>query len=341
MQELVFHGANELRWCDQAPPTLQSDADVLVRPIVVAGCDLDRQIARGQAPFAPPFTMGHEFVAEIVDVSKSRSWTVGETVAVAYQPSCGSCLMCRRGSTNACKNVPATSMYGIGPAGGDWGGALSDCVRVPFADAMLCRLPSGVSALQAANASDNLMDAYRCVAPQLAEIPGGSVLIAGSGGISLMVVDCARRLGAERISYYSQDQLHLEQAEKLGAEIFEITSWPKRFPSHDITVNCTNDEAGLYALISSTGANGFCTSPSIYFRDVSLPMTRMYMKGITLCLGRTNGAGDLPKMLELIASEAIDPLAIEPLVVPWNDVGDALLSDAPKVIAERAPLGKS
>jgi len=229
-------------------------------------------------------------------------------------------------------------MYGIGPAGGDWGAALSDRVRVPFADAMLCRLPSGVSPLQAANASANLMDAYRCVAPQLARLPGASVLIAGAGGISLMAIDCARRLGAESISYYSPDRIHLERAEALGAAVFETPSWPKRFPTHDITVDCTNDPAGLHALICSTQAGGFCTIPSIYFSDVSIPMTRIYMKGITLCTGRTNGAGDLPMILEQIAKGVIDPLAINPAIAPLSEAGDALLSDEPKVIIERAVL---
>ena len=336
MQQLMFEGPGTLAWRDQSPPTLQHREEVLVRPLVVAACDLDRQIVRGLAPFAPPFPLGHEFVAEVIAADGAQSWRPGEVVAVAYQPSCGTCRACRRGITSACERVPKTSMYGLGPAAGDWGGALSDCVRVPFPDAMLCRLPTGVTALQAANASDNLLDAFRCVAPPLAAHPGGSVLVAGSGAISLFAVDCARRLGSERVSYYSPDRTHLERAETLGAEAHEVQSWPERFPTHDITVDCTNEPRGLYALVASTAAGGFCTSPPMYFVDVALPMQRMCMKGITFCTGRTNGAAGLPRMLQEIAQGHLDPLAIGPEVVPWESAAEALLGSAPKVIIDRS-----
>ncbi len=336
MQQLMFEGTGKLAWRQQPPLVLARPTEVKVRPLVVAACDLDRQIVRGQSPFAPPFALGHEFVAEILEVGESRTWQVGDVAAVAYQPSCGTCKMCRRGTTSACQRVPKTSMYGLGPVAGDWGGALSDVVRVPFPDAMLCRLPENVTPLQAANASDNLLDAYRCVGPQLARIPAGSVLVAGSGGISLLVVDAARRLGAGQISYLSPDRLHLERAEALGANAYPVKTWPDRFPSHDITVDCTNDPRALHALVASTAPGGFCTSPPMYFADVTLPMARMCMRGITFSTGRTNGAAGLPRMLEAISKGELDPLAIQPLIVPWREAADALLGGEPKVIIDRS-----
>jgi len=38
-----------------------------VRPKAVATCDLDWLIVNGNSPFQPPFPIGHECVAEIVD----------------------------------------------------------------------------------------------------------------------------------------------------------------------------------------------------------------------------------------------------------------------------------
>ena len=35
-------------------------------------------------------------------------------------------------------------MFGFGSFGGDWGGFMSDLVRVPYADHMLVPLPEGV-----------------------------------------------------------------------------------------------------------------------------------------------------------------------------------------------------
>jgi hypothetical protein len=65
---------------------------------------------------------------------------------------------------------------------GDLGGAMTDLIRVPYADHMLVPLPVDVRAVDAASAGVNLVDAYRCVAPGLVTQPGIPVLIMAGGG---------------------------------------------------------------------------------------------------------------------------------------------------------------
>jgi alcohol dehydrogenase len=90
-------------------------------------------------------------------------------------------------------------MYGFGATGGDWGGMLGDLVRVPFADAMLMRVPDGVAPESIASASDNLPDAWRTVAPHLAANPGAEVLVLGGGARSIgLAAGLAVALGAGR-----------------------------------------------------------------------------------------------------------------------------------------------
>jgi threonine dehydrogenase-like Zn-dependent dehydrogenase len=335
MQALIYTEPGQLCFREVAEPVLSSPSAALVRPIVVTSCDLDGAIVRGLTAFEPPFALGHEFVAEVTQVGEDATVRPGDIVAVAYQPSCGICRMCKRGLTNACREVPKASMYGVGPRGGDWGGALSDRVLVPYANAMLVPLPDGISARQAASASDNLADAYRCVAPQLTQLPGAPVLIAGGGGIALYAADIARRLGSERVSLYAQQRALLERAQALGIDVFSVERWPERFPTHPITVDCTNDPAGLRALIASTEAGGTCTSASMFPGDVPLPLRTMYMKGITFHTSRTHGAAVLPQMLREIARGVIDPLATAPLIASWRDAPEALLSGALKVVIDR------
>jgi alcohol dehydrogenase len=244
--------------------------------------------------------------------------------------------MCAKHVSSACREVPRTSTYGLGKAGGDWGGALADAVLVPYADFMLAPVPDGVSLRQAASASDNVADAYRCVMPHLANDPGAPVLVAGNGAIPLIAADAARRLGASDVSLYSQQAAVLARAEAVGISAFEVAKWPPRFPTHPITVDCTSDPDGLRAVIASTEAGGHCTAASMHFSDVAVPMFMMYMKGVTLHTSRTQGASVLPRMLDAIAQGAVDPLIADPLIASWDDAPDALLAGALKTIVERA-----
>ena len=155
MQELTYTASNALEWREAPEPELSSDAAALVRPLAVATCDLDALIITGQSPFAPPFALGHECVAEVVDTGDAvSSLASGELVSVPFQISCGECEPCRRGRTGNCAEVGFMSTYGFGPAVERWGGFLSDLVCVPYAEHMLVPVPDGVAPAAVASASD-------------------------------------------------------------------------------------------------------------------------------------------------------------------------------------------
>src|SRR5215468_405124 len=148
MQQLTFIEPHKLDWRDAAEPAIAAADDALVRPLVVTTCDLDGPTIRGATPLAMmgPYAFGHEFIAEVVAVGDAvRAVGVGDVVSVSFQICCGECAHCRAGLTGSCQAVPPRSMFGFPHAlGGEWGGALSDRVRVPFANHMLLPLPPGV-----------------------------------------------------------------------------------------------------------------------------------------------------------------------------------------------------
>lgn len=338
MRALLFIGTGQLQWADVPVPRLSGPAEALVRPLAVAACDLDAGIVAGNSPFAAPFQLGHEFAGEVVAVGEDvRGFRVGDPVAVAFQPSCGACAPCGRGHSAACQVATGTAMYGIGAAGGDWGGALAELVRVPYAEAMMTPLPEGVTAAMAAGASDNIADGYRTVAGALAERPGASVLIAGSGCIPLYAAWWARALGAGDVTFVSRDASMVERAAALGAAAERVDGWPRRFRSHAVTVDCTGEPAGLAAVIRSTEAFGRCTSASIYFAgDTRMPLFDMNMKGIRFDTGRVNAAALLPEVLTLIGRHGLAPEALGATVTPWDEMADALLARAFRPIAVRS-----
>jgi len=328
MQQLTYTGPYKLEWRDVDEPHLQADGAALVRPLAVATCDLDALIVAGVSPFQPPFAIGHEGVAEIVDVGDGvRSLQPGQLVSVPFQISCGACEACAAGRTANCSSVPFMSTYGFGPAVEQWGGFLADVVSVPYAEHMLVPVPGGVEPSTLASASDNLSDAWRAVGPALAEQPGADVLVVGgaaAGSIGLYAAGLAVALGAASTMYVDADERRRQTATKLGADT--LAEKPRRLGPYPITVDASADPEGLALALRSTAPDGTCTSTAIYFAEQpQMPLLEMYTKGITFRTGRVHARAAMPNVLALTASGALHPELVTTAVVPWSQAPDALL----------------
>ena len=223
MRQLLVEGPGRTRWADVPDVDLSSPAAAIVRPLAVATCDLDVAVLRGRYPFEYPYPFGHEAVAEVLDVGDDvRTVRPGDLVVVPFQISCGECGPCTRGRTGNCASVPRLSTFGLGTMGGlAWGGLLADCALVPYADAMLVRVPNGIAPAAIASVSDNIADAWRTVGPQLQAQPGAEVLVvggdAGPNSIGLYATGLAVALGAARVEYADNDPVRLAVAADLGA----------------------------------------------------------------------------------------------------------------------------
>lgn len=345
MEQLTFVGAGELEWREASEPSLEGNGEALVRPLAVATCDLDALIVSGHSPFQPPFAIGHECVAEVVEVGDGVAAVApGQRVTVPFQISCGQCEPCRRGRTGNCTTVEPHSTYGFGPAVEQVGGFLSDLVRVPYADHMLVPVPDGIEPARVASASDNLPDAWRTVGPPLADEPGGEVLVAGGAGpgsIGLYAAGLAVALGSGRVVYVDRDAGRLAVAERLGAETVDASAdgFPKRLGPFPITVDSSADADGLGLAARSTAPDGICTSTGIYFADPPpLPLFEMYLKVNTFRTGRTHALQGIAPVLELVGEGKLAPEEVTSRVVPWSEAPDALAElDWTKLVMERAP----
>ncbi len=221
MPALHFLKPGQFEWRDQPKLALAADSDAIVRPLVVARCDLDLYIATGLVKFQGPFAFGHECVAEVIEAGPGAGVVPGQRVIVPFQLSCGRCDSCRRGFTGSCDAYPPLAAYGLGGAPRtDYGGALSDAMRVPFADHMLVPLPDGLDPVAVASACDNIVDGWRGVGPQLAARPGASVLVIGglAQSVGLYAAGCAVAAGAGRVLYLDDDADRRARAAALGAE---------------------------------------------------------------------------------------------------------------------------
>jgi alcohol dehydrogenase len=335
MRELNFIEKGKLEWRDAPAPKIEGDGQAIVRPVALATCDIDVGIVSGPVPFEGPFPFGHECVAEVADVGDSvKSFSPGDLVSVPFQVACGECERCRAGQTGNCESVPRLSMYGL-PGKVSYGGFASDAVRVPYAEAMLVPIPKGVEPASVASLSDNIPDAWRCVAPPLNEHPGASVLIVmGAGSIALYSVAIALALGAERVDVVGGRDRERELAAELGANVVD-EEFPDRAGFYPITVDASADPKGIACALRSTDADGICTSVGIYFQPTPLPLLEMFTQGITFVTGRPHVRTLMPDVLELVREGKFDPAPMTVQTVDWDDAAEALSELRSKTVVQR------
>ena len=337
MRELTFIESGRLEWRQVAEPTLGGEAEALVRPIAASNCDVDTAIVRGDVPLPGPFAIGHEFVAEVVEVGAAVSAVrVGEQVIVPWKVSCGECEQCRCGLVANCTGVAELAMYGL-PFGGGWGAGLSDLVRVPYADHMLLAVPEGLSPATIVSASDNMPDAWRCVASQLQKSPGADVLIIGGGTRStgLFAAGFAEVLGAGRVDYVDRDPGRLEIAAAYGANPIESDPATQRLGPYPITVDASSRAAGLGLALRSTEPGGTCTSTGIYWGDTPLPLFEMYKAGITFQTGLCHARTLLPELLDFLSTGRFRPELAVAETVAWDDAPEAYARLTTKTVVLR------
>lgn len=375
MRQLMYLKKGLLEWREVPEPVLQSPKEAIVRPLVASRCDGDNlplfnnvtspmrlglalhyldpitADAFGRAPYRGPFAIGHECVAEIVSCGEEvRHFRPGATVIVPWSISCGRCQHCNLGLTSKCLEAGETliSAYGFGPTMGPWGGMVSDLVRVPYADAMLVPVPTGIDPLHLASASDNIPDGWRMVGPHLKRRPGAPVLIVGGGArsIGLYAAAIAVAMKSSQVDYVDNNRERLALAESVGANPVEISPrsrWLRRHAPrvsgrYPITADASVSRAGLDFALRSLSAGGVCTGVGYYFqRRTGLPLMQMYLNSSTLHVGVAHARAELPEVLSLVAGGAFKPERITTLVADWDDAPNAFLERTTKVVVRRAP----
>jgi len=236
MKQLTYIKMGKLEWWDVPEPKLQSPDDAIVRPIAASRCDGDCAYLHNPLPIAltagsalhlfdpitkefakTPFAIGHECVAEIVSLGENvRHFSVGQKVVVPWSISCGHCENCQKGMTSKCSTMNKDrllSAYGFGEVLGNFGGMVSDFLRVPLAETTLVAAPDNIDPSILAPASDNIPDAWRTVVPMLKKYPGSPVLIVGGGAksIGLYAAGIAKAMGASQVDYID-NRTHLKNS---------------------------------------------------------------------------------------------------------------------------------
>ncbi len=212
MKALVKRYAAPGIWLEDVPMPEVRVNDVLIKVKKAAICGTDLHMYKwdewSQTHCVPPYTMGHEFVGEVVEIGAGvTSVAIGERVTAEGHIVCGHCRNCRRGMGHVCINSKSVGIFGKD-------GAFAEYVAIPESNIVHLRseIPDDFAAI---------MDPFGNATHTALSFPllGEDVLITGAGLIGTMAAGVCRFAGAKHIVVTDLNPLRLEIAKKMGATI--------------------------------------------------------------------------------------------------------------------------
>ncbi|GAA3938191.1 zinc-dependent alcohol dehydrogenase [Litoribacillus peritrichatus] len=341
MRSLFFEGINQVGWRDIKEPQVMSDHEVLVQTIAASTCYVDNMIISGKSPFEPPFAIGHESVARIIDKGEAvTEFEIGDVVAVPYHRSCGECPSCSNKKPLNCdsKQTPLIPAYGM-PDGENFGGMFTERYRVPYADHALIKIPDGLDPISAVAAGDTLTDAWSTVVPHVRNKPEAKVLITSNAGYGLYAVQWAIAAGAGLVTYVDDDPTRLAVASELGASTVVWVDGIELPPIYDVIVNERQGAESLRLCLLAAAPGAVCENVVIFFEDVPIPIGQMHYSGVTLRSSFCPSRNYMPEVIQDLANGMINPRLVESEIVALEDVPKrfVLPSHKPIVLFEETP----
>src|SRR5689334_9857482 len=192
------------------PQPVIRDNEVLIRVRRAGVCGTDVHIydwdAWAQGRCHPPFTVGHEFAGDVVQVGHLvTDVREGDRVTAEGHIVCGRCHLCRTGNAHVCPN---TRIIGV-----DRDGCFADYIAMPATN--VWQLDDAIS-YEIGGIHDPMGNAFHTALTNT-DVPGSTVLVTGCGPIGPFAVGICRAAGASRIIASDVNATRLELARTMGA----------------------------------------------------------------------------------------------------------------------------
>jgi S-(hydroxymethyl)glutathione dehydrogenase/alcohol dehydrogenase len=205
-------------------------SDVLVRIRATGLCHTDLEVIEGALRYPMPIVLGHEAAGIVEQVGPAaRGVKVGDHVVLSWNPHCGHCFYCDRGSPILCEEY-----LGNGPLAVSFDGesraALADgrelrqlmylgsfgeyCI---VADQQAIVVPQEIPFDRACLIGCGVMTGVGAALNLGAIAHGDTVMVIGCGAVGLAAVQGARLAGAGRIIAVDVTPAKLTLAAKVGA----------------------------------------------------------------------------------------------------------------------------
>lgn len=278
MRGIYFDG-REAVYREDLPKPVPAEGESLVRILMAAVCNTDKEILRG---YRPDFqgVMGHEFVG-VVEESENRE-LVGRRVVGELNATCGKCIYCRTGRLTHCTNRRVLGMH-------DKDGCFGEYMTI---DTSLLHPVPDTLATQKAIYTEPLAAAFE-IMTQVSLEPGKNIAVLGDGRLAYCVVQAMCAAG-RRVTVVGK---HPEKLELFAS--FADTTLERRREGYEIVVEATGSPSGILQALELVRKKGTIVLKSTYAGEVSLPLSQVAVNEISIIGSR---CGPFPPAIEALAS---------------------------------------
>ena len=328
MRAVTFQAPGEVRVEERPEPEIGSPDEAIVRVEAGGICGSDLHIYHGRVGVEPGFTIGHEFVGELIAAGENvTEVAVGDRVLGCYCTACGSCFYCRRGDFHKCDSG---RVFGHGKVLGSLQGAQADQVLVPNANLTLRRVPAGMSSDSALFAGDVMGTGFHAV--ESAGIEAGDVaVVLGLGPVGLCAVQVARARGAARVIAIDTVAERLEMARRFGGEPVHLTEEDPRAAvkaategrGADLVIDAVGHPDALETAIRLARKAGRISATGVYAERAEVHLGLLWVKALEIHSGHANVIAHVDRVLALMAAGVLDPTPLVSRHMALEDAPEA------------------
>lgn len=325
VRAVTFQAPGEVRVDEKPDPELTAPDEAIVRVDASGVCGSDLHIYHGRVAIEPGFTIGHEYVGEVIAAGDGVSGVaVGDRVLGTYCTACGECFFCQRGDFHKCDNG---RVFGHGKLLGELQGAQAELLLVPNADLTLRRVPDGMSDDVALFAGDVMGTGYHAVV-ETGIGKDDSAAVLGLGPVGLCAVQAAIAAGAGQVIAIDTVAERLEMAGAFGAQPVHLTEEDPKG-----AVKAATEGRGVDAAIDAVGHPqafdlacrltrkcGTVSVTGVYAERMEVHMGIVWIKALTLKTGHANVIRHVDPVLAALTDGTLDP---SPLVTHHMRLDDA------------------
>ena len=325
MRAVTFQAPGEVRVDDKPEPELEGPTDAIVRVEATGVCGSDLHIYHGRVGVEPGFTIGHEFVGEVIAAADGvTEVAIGDRVLGCYCTACGRCFFCRRGDFHKCDEG---RVFGHGATLGSLQGAQADQVLVPNANLTLRKVPEGMSDDAALFAGDVMGTGFHAI--ESAGLEAGDVaVVLGLGPVGLCAVQAARAAGASQVLAVDSVPDRLAMAGSFGAQPVHLTEEDPRKAvklategrGADVVVDAVGHPDAFDMACRMARKAGSVSATGVYAERMEVHMGVVWIKALDIHTGHANVIGHVDRVLAMMAGGVLDPT---PLVTHHMSLDDA------------------